>query len=395
MKQWCIMSRKFQFGLAVTFLVLTVAWPLLASAAESVDGDFSLDIKVNGEDLSEHNAITVNPDGELTIELYFFDVTRDVTLEKVSSVIIFAGLEVATFSENLGGFQILPGQEHREVISISAKEVLKRDNQVILTGVYNAEVKLEYLVADQLKTWNKSQNIRIPGNPLSTLAGVVGLVITGVTAAAAILLARALTSARVAAGAVLPGKVSVSATSILHDFLSDRLEPTARGRVMANIVKTAKSRIVKKKCPLCGSRLRHGYCSTCQKSIKELQNEYLEKVKALALDGAKLLSAGKTLTLEALCSGLGIDTRLGTDILVTLKKSKLVKVKGIARKLMGKSLTVGIGSGLSAILWITLGGFAALSNQVLITILALSVVIPIVVIKGLQAKSKLELKRVS
>ena len=64
-----------------------------------------------------------------------------------------------------------------------------------------------------------------------------------------------------------------------------------------------------------------------------------------------------------------------------------MKVKGIARKLMGKALTVGIGSGLSAILWITIGGFAALSNQVLITILTLSVIIPIVVIKGLQANS--------
>ncbi|MFC2011951.1 hypothetical protein ACFLVU_02350 [Chloroflexota bacterium] len=354
---------------------------------------FSLDIKVNSKDLSGRETIITDPDGELIIDIRVFDVTKEVTLEKIYAEVIFAGQKVATLGKNLDSFRVMVGEEYRETIIINAGEVLKRGNLLMITGIYTAEVKLEYIVAGQLKIWDKSQDIRIPGNPISTPVGTAAVVITGATAAVGLLFVRSLIAPSVVAGTVLPGNISISSTSALQDFLMERLEPTARGRVMGNIVKAAKSRIVKNRCPICGSRFRHGHCYICKKSIKEIQNEYIEKVKALALEAASIVNSDEEITLEIICSRLGIDHRLGTDVIATLKKSKLAKVKGITRKIMGKALMFGIGSGLSAVLWITLGGFAVLSNSALIAILVLSVVFPVGLIKGLQMKARLELKK--
>lgn len=147
MKQWYIVSQHLPAALAVAFLVLTVAWPLTAYAVTPVDDDFSLDLKVNGDDLSGLETIVIDPEEELTIDLYIFDVAREVTLEKVSSVITFAGQTVVTLSENLGSFRIAAGEDYRESITISAREALKLGNLTLVTGIYRARVKLEYTVA--------------------------------------------------------------------------------------------------------------------------------------------------------------------------------------------------------------------------------------------------------
>jgi len=387
------MPPQLRIALVIIFLALAVAWPLSAYAVTLVDGDFSLDLRVNGDDLSELETIVIDPEGELTIDLYIFGVTREVVLEKVSAVVTFAGQSIATLSEDLGSFHIAAGEDYRKSITISPREALKLGNMNLVTGIYRARVKLEYTVAGQPKTWSESKNIRIPGNPLGTPAGIVTTVITGGAAAAVLVLARSLIVPSVAVGTALPGSISVTSTSVLHDLVLGHLEPITRGRVMANMVKVTKSRIVKNRCPLCDSRLRHGHCYTCKRPAKEVRNEYAERVKTLALQGAKLLASGEVTTLDAFCSELGINARLGTDVLATLRKSKLVKAGGIARKLMGKALMVGIGSGLSAVLWLTVGGFAALSTSVLIVILVASVVIPVAVTKGLQMKAKRALKK--
>ena len=394
-KHWCIMNRRLQIGMVIAFLVLTVSWPLVAHAVSLTEDGFSLDIKVNSKDLSERETIITDPEGDLVIDIHVFDVTKEVTLEKVSAEVIFAGQKVATLSKELENFHVMIGKERRETIIINAKEVLKRGNLLMITGIYTAEVKLEYTVAGKLKIWNKSQDIKIPGNPISTPVGVAAVVITGAATAAGLLLLRSLIAPSVVAGTVLSENISISSTSALKDFLMGRLEPTARGRVVANIVKAAKGRIVKNRCPICGSRFRHGHCYTCKKSRKEVQNEYIETIKALTLEAANIANSEEEITLEIICSRLGIDHRLGTDVIVTLKKSKLTKVKGITRKLTGKALMFGIGSGLSAVLWITIGGFAVLSNSALIAILALSVVIPVALTKGLQMKARHELKKLT
>jgi len=389
------MNRRLQIGMAIAFLVLTVSWPLVAHAVSLTEDGFSLDIKVNGKDFSERETIITDPEGDLVIDIHVFDVTKEVTLEKVSAEVIFAGQKVATLSKELENFHVMVGKERRETIIINAKEVLKRGNLLMITGIYTAEVKLEYTVAGKLKIWNKSQDIKIPGNPISTPVGAAAVVITGAATAAGLLLLRSLIAPSMVAGTVLSENISISSTSALKDFLMGRLEPTARGRVVANIVKAAKGRIVKNRCPICGSRFRHGHCYTCKKSRKEVQNEYIERIKALALEAANIANSEEDITLEIICSRLDIDHSLGTDVIVTLKKSKLTKVKGITRKLTGKALMFGIGSGLSAVLWITIGGFAVLSNSALIAILALSVVIPVALAKGLQMKARHELKKLT
>jgi hypothetical protein len=76
-----------------------------------------------------------------------------------------------------------------------------------------------------------------------------------------------------------------------------------------------------------------------------------------------------------------------------LAHAKLIKIKGLAHKLMGKAVMAGIGSGLSIIIWVTIGGFAFLSTPILITILVASIVIPLVVTKTLQIKARHEITK--
>ena len=116
-------------------------------------------------------------------------------------------------------------------------------------------------------------------------------------------------------------------------------------------------------------------------------------MKALVLQSSNLLASGEVVTLDELYSRLGINATLGTDVIATLKHAKLVKVKGIAGKLMGKAVMIGIGSGLSTVLWITVGGLVVLSSSVLVVILAASVVIPVAVTKSFQMKAKSTVKK--
>ena len=99
-------SQHVRVMLLVIFLVPIVVWPLAAYAATWVDGDFSLSLKVNGDDVSELETIVIDPEGDLTIDLYISDVTREITLDKVSVLVTFAGQKVTTLSEDLGSFRI-------------------------------------------------------------------------------------------------------------------------------------------------------------------------------------------------------------------------------------------------------------------------------------------------
>ncbi|HEX77806.1 MAG TPA: hypothetical protein G4O03_05265 [Dehalococcoidia bacterium] len=388
------MSRRLRLALLAAFLAVSVISPLLAYAVTQVNGDFSLELKVNGQDISELETIVIDPERELTIDLRIFDVAREITLKRVSAVVTFAGQTVVTLGEELD-FRIKAGREYRERITVSPKEVLKLGNLTLVTGIYHARVKLEYVVAGRSKIWSTSKNIRIPGNPLSTPVGAAAAAVSLATAATGLALARSLVAPSLAAGTTMPAGTSVTCRPHLYDLALDRLEPTATGRVMGNIAKAARGLIVKERCPICDTRLKHGHCYTCKRSAKEVRNEYAEKVRALAIQGAELLASGEVATLDELCSRLGISARLGTDVIATLRNAKLVKVRGLARKFMGKAVMAGIGSGLSAVLWITVGGFAALSTSALIAILVASVVIPLVLAKGLQMRARRALKKMS
>ncbi len=392
----CIIDKKTMVKDIIKPLVLmtvTVTLLLAAHFAASANGDFSLRLNINGDDLSELKTIVIDPERELTIDLYISDVTSDVTLDKILVTVTFAGQTIHTLSESLGNHHIAAGEDYTEQITLNVREVLKLGDMTLVAGIYRAVIKLEYAVGDQKKVWSEPKNVQILGNPMSTPLGAAG-VVTSVGAVAAILmLIRSLISPGIPTGTTIPASTSISSLPRLYDLAAERLEPTARGRVMGNIVKAAKGRIIKKRCPICGTRLKHGYCYTCKKSAKEVRNQYIDRVKALALQSSELLASGEVVTLDNLYSRLGINAALGTDVIATLKHAKLVKVRGIARKLMGKAIVAGIGSGLSTVIWITVGGFAVLSTSALVAILVASVVIPVAVAKSLQMKARRGLRK--
>jgi hypothetical protein len=361
---------------------------LFTFLAAGADDDFSIQVYVNGEDLAESETIIIDPDRELTVDLHIFDVTREINLERVSVSVIFAGQTVYTVSEPLSDFNIAAGEDYRERITINIREALALGDLTLVTGIYRTRVQMDYVTGEQSKEWSESRNIRITGNPLSTPLGAVGVMLSGIATATLLMLVKALVSPGLAAGMILPAGTPAVAVPRLYDFVSGRLESTARGRVMSSIVKAAGARIIKGKCPICGTRIKHGYCYTCKKSVKEVNKEYVEKMRDLAVQGGNLLASGQAATLGDLCTKLGVSPKLGTDVLATLKSAKLVKVKGIAHKLVGKAIVAGISSGLSTVLWVTVGGLVVLSTSALVGILVAATAVPIIVAKSLQVKAK-------
>ncbi|TES93255.1 MAG: hypothetical protein E3J88_00385 [Anaerolineales bacterium] len=316
-----------------------------------------------------------------------------MTLRKVSVVVTFAGQTLITLSENLHDFRVAAGETYEEKIILDAREMLKLGNLPLITGIYRSVINLEYTVGDRNMVWSESKNIRILGNPLVTPLGAAGLIVSMGTVASILMLMRSLVVPNLPAGTMLPAHTSISSLPRLYDLAAERLEPAARGRMMGSMVKAAKGRVTKNKCPVCETRLKHGYCYTCKKSAKEVRNEYTDRVRTLAIQGSKLLASGEVATIDGLCSRLGINARMGTDVIATLKNAKLVKIRGIARKLMGKAVMAGIGSGLSTVLWVTVGGLVVLSSSAMVAILVASVVIPVTLAKSLQMRAKRAIKR--
>jgi len=377
----------------LAFVLLLGALLSAAHSAAEANGDFSIRLNVNGEDLLKQETITIDPERELMVDLQIFDVARDVTLRRVSVVVTFAGQTMITLSENLHDFRVAAGETYEEKIILDAREMLKLGNLPLITGIYRSVINLEYTVGDRNMVWSESKNIRILGNPLVTPLGAAGLIVSMGTVASILMLMRSLVVLNLPAGTMLPAHTSISSLPRLYDLAAERLEPAARGRMMGSLVKTAKGRVIKNKCPVCETRLKHGYCYTCKKSAKEVRNEYTDRVRTLAIQGSKLLASGEVATIDDLCSRLGINARMGTDVIATLKNAKLVKIRGIARKFMGKAVMAGIGSGLSTVLWVTVGGLVVLSSSAMVAILVASVVIPVTLTKSLQMRARHAIKR--
>ena len=395
-RSWCIIANKTMISiiirpLALAILVITLF--LASYAARAANGDFSIRLVINGDDLTEMETIVLDPKRDITVDIHIFDVTRDVTLEKISVAVTFAGQTVYTLSQDLGDFHIAADGDFRKQITANAGDALGFGGRPLVTGIYRTVITLEYTADNQPKTWSEAGNIKFAGNPLNTPAGAAGVVIGGGTLAAVFWLIKSLAAPGLPAGAVLPTGTPVRSLPGLRNLVAERLEPTARGRLMGNITRTARGRIIKDRCPVCGTRFKHGYCYPCRKSAKEVRKEYADRVTALVLQSGKLLASGQVATLDELCSRLGIDVKLGTDVIATLRHARLVKVKGMASKLMGKAVMVGIGSGLSTILWITMGGLVVLSSSALVVTLAASIVLPVAITKGFQIKAKRTLKK--
>ncbi len=386
------LNRPLRTVAALLFLV-SLFLPLVVHAATRVDNDFTLELRVNGTDIQYQETIVFDPAEDLVVDIYITDVNREITLESVSVVTKFAWQSITTLKRDLDSAHIDAGGNYRNTIIFGVGNSLDFGSLREFTGMFGVTIELNYVAGGSVKTWNMDRNMKIPGNPLSTTAGQVTAAVTGGAVVATAVFLKSSLLPGVTAGTVIPGGTVARPTSGLLDFLRGRLEPTARGRVTSNIVKAARGRIKKDRCPLCETPIRHGHCYTCQKTAKQVRDEYAGKVSALAEEGARLIASGEVVTLDMLGSELNINTALAADVFAVLHNAKLVKLKGITHKLLGKAVIMGIGMGLSLLMWITVGGLVALDTWALVAILVASVVLPIVITKGLQAKARRELKR--
>jgi len=235
------MIQWFRVKLLASFLMLTVVLPLTIYAAMSVDKDFSLELTVNGVDLSEHETIIIDPEEDLIADIYISHVTSEITLETLSIAVMFAGQQVATLSKSLDNRILKVGDIYSETKILGTEKALMFGTSSRLTGKYRVTVTLDYTVNKQEKAWSILTYVRIPGNPISTPTGQGAAAATGVLAGVAIwALARSVIALGIAAGATVPGSTSISSSSLLNKLDHRRLESTARGSVVKNMVKSSR-----------------------------------------------------------------------------------------------------------------------------------------------------------
>ena len=352
-------------------LLLVVSLLMMVDSAVRAD-DFSLRLAVNGEDVPEDGTVTIDSEGELKIDLRIFDVTNDIILRKYSVTVTLAGVSFPPISENLGNYHMAPGDSYLREMTINAREVLNVGNRPLATGIYRSQVKLEYSVNGGEEVWSQWINIRILGNPLNSVFGIAGAVISAITIGAVLWLVKGL--------------------STLYKFAMGRLESLARGRVVGSIVNTSKKYVIKEKCPICGNPFKNEHCYTCSKSAKQVRLEYRNRLKNLAIRGEELLAGGEV-SRDELCTKLNIEGQIAADVIAVMNNARLFRVKGFARGLMVKAVLAGICFTISTVIWVTVGGFAVLSTAALLAILIAAIVIPLAVTWGFRIKAKRALKR--
>lgn len=360
-----MLKRNIIVGVLFTPLLFTIL--LAAISAVYANGDFSLRLTINGDDISQIETVEIESDGEFIMELRISDTTSEVILHEVSVAITFAGQAVLTISEPLGNHRILPGEEYRREIPVNARELLHLGDTVLTTGIYRSQVRLEYTVNGQEGIWGRSTNIQVLGNPLVTPVGGAGLAVSAATLGALLWLSKGLSS--------------------LWKFALGRLESLARGRVVGSIVSAAGKHIVGEVCPVCGTRFKNNYCFTCGKSAKVIRREYRKKLKDLALQSEKLFADGEV-TEDELSSKLNISEKEAADVLAVIRNARLFRVRKFSRGLMYRAIFAGIGFGISTIIWITVGGFAVLSTAALVAILIAAIVVPLAITWGLRLRAK-------
>jgi hypothetical protein len=189
-------------------------------------------------------------------------------------------------------------------------------------------------------------------------------------------LARVVVAPVLAVGSTAPMAAQAFSLSLLQEFAANRLEPTARGRITASITKAAQKRVFATRCPICRTRIRHGHCATCKKTSVKVKKEFTDRLEVLVSQTVPILAQGRTVTVNALSTQLGISQELATDVLVVTRSAKLVTIRGLAAKVMGRALIIGVNFGISGLLWITIGGFTRMTPTLLVVIIVASLVLP-------------------
>jgi hypothetical protein len=361
------------FTVMALFLASLVTLLIFPSAllAADVNGDFSLDMKVNGLDMLTSQSFSVTPDETLVFDLYIHDVLKPVEMKRLSVEIFFAGIPVSTITQDLSEV-INPGETYQPLIPpVNARDYLSIWGVNVTTGKYKAIIKLEYTALGQLKNWTQSREVEVPGNPLTTIAGVAAAIITGI-----------------ALGGVAALLKSLAGYSLETQALSGKksLEAQTRSKVSGSLVAAVKKILVKDRCPICREVIKHGHCPSCRKSARELLRIYRRRIHDLAAAGIKLLADGEVKSIQELPQRLGINGRLASDVTATIQNTRLFEAKRVSRSLLTSALLTGISSAIAGILWVTIGGFAALNTTVLMVILVLSVLIPFVIARVLRMR---------
>ena len=363
--------------LSLMSLVQLLVFPSPSLAAD-VNGDFSLDMKVNGRDMLASQAFSVTPDETLVFDLYIHDVLKPVEMKRLSVEIFFAGIPVSTITQDLSQM-INPGETYQPLIPpVNARDYLSIWGVNVTTGKYKAIIKLEYAALGLAQTWTQSREVVVPGNPMTTVAGVAAAIVTGI-----------------ALGGLVSLLKSLAGYSLEKQALSGKksLELQARGKISKSLVAAVKKTCVKDRCPMCGELIKHGYCRSCRKSARELQKLYRRRIHDLAAAGIKLLADGEVKSIGELPQRLGINGRLASDVTATIQNTRLFEAKRVSRSLLTSALLTGISSAIAGILWVTIGGFAALNTTVLMVMLVLSVLIPFVIARVLRMRMLRRLNR--
>jgi hypothetical protein len=359
----------------VTALVMFLAFlPTMllftsASLAANVNDDFSLDMSVNGRDMFASQSFSVTPDETLVFDLFIHDVLKPVEIQTLSIEIFFAGVPVSTITQELGRV-VSPGETYRpEIQPVNARDYLSIWGINVTTGKYKAVIKLGYTTHGQAQIWTQSREVEVPGNPIATMAGVAAAILTGI-----------------AAGGLISLFKSMVGYSLEAQSLSGRksLEAKARTNISSSLVAAIKRILVKDRCPECEEIIKHGFCRTCRKPARELQRSYRKRVYELSITGAKLLTEGEVVTIGELPQRLGITGALASDVTATIQNARLFRARKTAQSLFASAILTGISSALAGVLWVTVGGLSVLNTSTLMYILVLSILIPLVIARGLQ-----------
>jgi hypothetical protein len=352
----------------ISALFLIAAWlPLMSSLpaqAADVNGNFTLDLAVNGQDMLASQTFKIQPDETLSFDLYIHDVNNTVEMQKLLVEIFFAGIPIGTITQELNK-TLSPGDTyHPEIAPVNAADYLSIWGVDVTTGKYRAVIKLEYASLGEMKIWTQSREVEVPGNPMATVAGVAAAIATGA-----------------ALGGVAALVKSLAGYSLEAQALTGRktLEVQARGKTSKSLVSAVKKIIVTDKCPVCGDKLQHDFCRTCRKSAKDLQKLYHKHLYDLAAEGTNLMKTGEVKTTEELPQKLEIDGTLAVDVTAIIKNARLFEARRAGRSILGSALLMGISSAVAAILWLTIGRLVVLTTTATLVIIALSILLPWIV----------------
>lgn len=135
------MISLLRLMLLTAFMVIVTVLPLAASALVDVNGDFSFETTINGEDVSQSETFIMDPEESLDILFHIDNVSRKVTLEKLSIIVMFAGQDITIIDRDISQ-TVDVGEIYDESITISPGEALKLGDITLITGIYPLRISL-------------------------------------------------------------------------------------------------------------------------------------------------------------------------------------------------------------------------------------------------------------